>query len=99
MSPLYLIAALLAGAVAYLFERARRADAEAAAKAAQIEARQLTAHLSEAASEILHRNSALAFLRQEAERLNEELQECNVPGAARDRLTSMLARAASPRVQ
>ena len=97
MSPLYLLAALLVGAVAYLWERARRADAEAKSKIAESQVSGLRSQVSHANAKIESYHRTLDFMREEAERLNEELKTCAVPGVVRERLNSLLTRASRPR--
>lgn len=84
--------------IAFLWEKAARVEAEAKAERLALENEAYLYRLKDAAATAVRQLQALAFIKSEAERLSHELEACSVPGAVRERLDRVLARATKPRI-
>ncbi len=79
------------GAIAYLWERAKRGDVEKELALSQALARDLKRQFHEELERAERSELAIAQLHQDLRELNEDLEKCAVPGVARERLARLLA--------
>jgi len=85
----------LIGLLLWLWEKASHADTRAKLDIEVERHKKTAADRTGFITENLRLSTTIAMMRVEATRLNDEVANCNLPGSARERLNSLLARARS----